>query len=140
MNYDAIEEKVRKRLQEELHATLVKGKLLIMDNQTEMEFDFLSFSKNGRSDGRIIGQIKSSAPSRKGKHKGKVRRPTQFGDFCRDIVKLLAAKEGKERWFVLTNKQICSEFLDSKYGKAVKSLGIQIALCPISRSEPVVRY
>jgi hypothetical protein len=115
-----VEEKVRQRLTEIYHTPLQKVKLEIKDGLLA-EFDFAS------KDQRIIGQIKTSRPSRVGKQKGKVR-IAQVGDLSRDCLLLAAKKNAKTRLLVLTNGKVFDTFRISKWGKAAEALGIRIRL------------
>jgi len=113
-----IEDRIRRRLARRYSTPLEKGKLKIKG--VLAEFDFVSHKQ-------IIGQIKSSAPRRREKLKGKMMKQTQFGDFSRDCL-LLAAKKAKIRLFVLTNGIAFREFCRSPQGKAAELLGIRILL------------
>jgi hypothetical protein len=123
-DFQRIEAKTRSRLEREYKVHLRRGKAELLDG-TIAEFDTISDDKN------VIGEIKASEPRKQGKLRGRVRTKTQFGDFSRDCMKLAAAKEGRERWFVLTDKTVYEEFRNSLYGKAASALGIRIILCPI---------
>jgi len=119
----AIEDRIRRRLAKRYNTLLEKRKLEI--NGVLAEFDFVS------QDEQIVGQIKSSRPRRGGKHKGEVRRQTQFGDFSRDCLVLAAMKEAKTRLFVLTDRTEFEEFSKSPQYQAAKILGVETKLEPI---------
>ena len=120
----AIEDTIRKRLSTRYKTALVRKRLEIADG-VRAEFDIAS------QDGHILGQIKSSRPSRKGKRKGKIRKQTQFGDLSRDCLVLAAKKEAKIRLFVLTDKTMYREFVKSALCKAAKVLGVETILEPV---------
>lgn len=114
-----IERRIRERLSKRFNTHLEKRKLEIKDGVLA-EFDLVS--KNGR----ILGQIKSSAPRRTGKLKGQIRRQTQFGDCSRDCLLLAAMKKAKTRLFILTDKTVYAEFRKSPQGKAAECLRVKI--------------
>ena len=123
--YRAIEDEVREKLQRELKVRLKKDKVILRDGKTSHEFDFIS------EDGQIIGEIKASQPIKEGKHKGAIRKSTQFGEFSEDCLMLLAVKNAKTRMFVLVNRRVHDEFRKSKACKAAKALGIEIRLVEV---------
>jgi hypothetical protein len=115
----AIEARIRKRLSRRFHIQLEKKDLEIKDGVTA-EFDLVSRRA------KTVGQIKTSAPRRKGKLKGQIRKQTQFGDCSRDCLLLAAMKKSKTRLFILTNRTMFNGFRSSPQGKAAELLGVKI--------------
>lgn len=111
------EEKVRKKLEDELGVSLHKKRIQVVEG-VEHEFDFVS------EDGSIIGEVKTSGAGRSGLTHNRFQ--TIFGDISRDCLLLLAQRNAKKRIFVLTDETVYNRFQGSQYGKAAQALGIEI--------------
>lgn len=114
-----IERRIRERLSKRFKTHLDKRRVEIKDG-VSAEFDIISKGE------RIVGQIKTSAPRRKGKLKGQIRKQTQFGALSSDCLLLAAMKKSKIRLLILTNKKMLSEFRKSPQGKAAERLRVKI--------------